>query len=72
VRAVHSGIVNQVGAFLLERGVAVRQGLRGPVPRLLHAELPGFRIAVIARCSAASASARSPPHRRMRKAIRRH
>jgi hypothetical protein len=31
-----------------------------------------FRIAVIARCSAASASARSPPHCRMRKAIRRH
>jgi len=58
-----TGIINQIRAFLLERGVAVRQGLRGPVPRLLHAELPGFRIAVIARCSAASASARSPPHR---------
>jgi transposase len=30
-----TGIINQIRAFLLERGVAVRQGLR-----FLHAELP--------------------------------
>jgi transposase len=32
-----TGIINQIRAFLLERGVAVRQG-----PRFLHAELPGI------------------------------
>src|SRR5262245_52931764 len=32
-----TGIVNQIRAFLLERGIAVRQGLR-----LLRAELPGI------------------------------
>jgi transposase len=31
-----TGIINQIRAFLLERGVAVRQGLR-----FLRAELPG-------------------------------
>jgi len=31
------GIINQIRAFLLERGVAVRQG-----PRFLRAELPGI------------------------------
>src|SRR6516225_19383 len=32
-----TGIINQIRAFLLERGVAVRQG-----PRFLRAELPGI------------------------------
>jgi transposase len=32
----HTGIINQIRAFLLERGIAVRQGARG-----LRAELPG-------------------------------
>ena len=32
-----TGIINQIRAFLLERGVAVRQGLR-----FLRAELPGI------------------------------
>src|SRR5262249_38660322 len=32
-----TGIINQIRAFLLERGVAVRQGLR-----YLRAELPGI------------------------------
>jgi transposase len=31
-----TGIINQIRAFLLERGIAVRQGLR-----FLRAELPG-------------------------------
>jgi transposase len=33
-----TGIINQIRAFLLERGVAVRQGLR-----FLHAELPDIQ-----------------------------
>ncbi len=32
-----TGIINQIRAFLLERGIAVRQGLR-----VLHAELPNI------------------------------
>ena len=32
-----TGIINQIRAFLLERGIAVRQGLR-----FLRAELPGI------------------------------
>ena len=32
-----TGVINQIRAFLLERGIAVRQGLR-----FLHAELPGI------------------------------
>jgi len=32
-----TGVVNQIRAFLLERGIAVRQGLR-----FLRAELPGI------------------------------
>ena len=38
VRVQRTGVVNQIRAFLLERGVAVQQGLR-----LLHAELPRIR-----------------------------
>ena len=34
-----TGIINQIRAFLLERGVAVRQG-----PRFLRAELPGILV----------------------------
>jgi len=34
-----TGIINQIRAFLLERGIAVRQGLR-----FLRTELPGIRI----------------------------
>ena len=41
-----TGIINQIRAFLLERGVAVRQGLR-----FLRAELP--RILATARCPVA-------------------
>src|SRR5436190_9199398 len=37
-----TGIINQIRAFLLERGIAVRQGLR-----FLRAELPG----ILAKCS---------------------
>ena len=33
-----TGIINQIRAFLLERGIAVRQGLH-----FLRAELPGIR-----------------------------
>jgi transposase len=29
-----TGIINQIRAFLLERGIAVRQGLRAPGPHL--------------------------------------
>ena len=32
-----TGVINQIRAFLLERGIAVRQGLR-----FLRAELPGI------------------------------
>ena len=35
---LRTGIINQIRAFLLERGVAVRQGLR-----FLRTELPGIR-----------------------------
>jgi hypothetical protein len=35
-----TGIINQIRAFLLERGVAVRQGLR-----FLRAELPRILVA---------------------------
>jgi hypothetical protein len=41
-----TGIINQIRAFLLERGVAVRQGLR-----FLRAELP---IIFTTRCDALS------------------
>jgi transposase len=33
-----TGVINQIRAFLLERGIAVRQGLRS-----LRSELPGMR-----------------------------
>jgi len=36
-RSQRTGIINQIRAFLLERGVAVRQGLR-----FLRTELPGI------------------------------
>jgi hypothetical protein len=39
-----TAIINQIRAFLLERGIAVRHGLR-----FLRAELPG----ILAKCSAA-------------------
>jgi hypothetical protein len=32
-----TGVINQIRAFLLERGIAVRQGLRS-----LRSELPGI------------------------------
>jgi transposase len=34
-----TGVINQIRAFLLERGIAVRQGLRS-----LRSELPGIRV----------------------------
>jgi hypothetical protein len=37
-RGQRTGVINQIRAFLLERGIAVRQGLRS-----LRSELPGTR-----------------------------
>jgi hypothetical protein len=36
-----TGVINQIRAFLLERGIAVRQGLRS-----LRSELPGSRRSI--------------------------
>ena len=49
----HTGIINQIRAFLLERGIAVRQGqrcLRAQLPRVL-ATSPFSRIGASSRCS---------------------
>jgi transposase len=40
-----TGIINQIRAFMLERGIAVRQGLR-----FLRAELPGILATRPMRC----------------------
>jgi len=40
-----TGIINQIRAFLLERGIAVRQGLR-----FLRAELPGILAEPLMSC----------------------
>jgi transposase len=55
-----TGIINQIRAFLLERGVAVRQGLR-----FLRAELPRI-LARPLRCSLAPNAAR---HRRFSRGL---
>jgi transposase len=54
-----TGIINQIRAFLLERGVAVRQG-----HRFLRAELPRILAAPSDILSPGMASARSSPARR--------
>jgi transposase len=40
-----TGIINQIRAFLLERGIAVRQGLR-----FLRTELPVSLLSALTRC----------------------
>jgi transposase len=49
-----TGIINQIRAFLLERGVAVRQGLR-----FLRAELPG----ILAKRTDSLVATHAAPHR---------
>jgi hypothetical protein len=62
-----AGIINQIRAFLLERGVADRQGLR-----FLRAELPGHPGEAHRRVVATNVAGRRGPGRRLAPAQRAH